>query len=194
MAAKFWFPLESNPAVMNTFIEKMGVDISKFSFQDVFSTEDWALEMVARPVVGVVMLFPIKESTEEFAKKQQEKIDAEGQIVHKDVYFMKQTVGNACGTIGILHCIANARPAISIKPDSYLERFFNNTEELEPDGIAEYLENDTEIEESHELAAAEGQSEQVDGDIDTHFICFSHVNGHLYEFGKRLLVFWSSSN
>ena len=29
------------------------------------------------------------------------------QEVSKSVYFMKQTVGNACGTVGILHSIAN---------------------------------------------------------------------------------------
>ena len=29
---------------------------------DVLSTEDWALEMVPRPVIAVLMLFPIKEA------------------------------------------------------------------------------------------------------------------------------------
>lgn len=59
-AGKRWFPLESNPAVMNTYVEKMGFPTSEYSFCDVLSTEDWALEMVPTPVVGVLMLFPIK--------------------------------------------------------------------------------------------------------------------------------------
>ena len=27
----------------------------------------------------------------------------------KDLYFMRQTIGNACGTIGLLHVLANTR-------------------------------------------------------------------------------------
>lgn len=30
------------------------------------------------------------------------------------VYFLKQTVGNACGTIGILHAIGNATKEIKL--------------------------------------------------------------------------------
>lgn len=57
---KKWFPLESNPAVMNAYVEKLGFPTHSFSFCDVLSTEEWALEMVPKPVVGVLMLFPIK--------------------------------------------------------------------------------------------------------------------------------------
>lgn len=60
-SGKRWFPLESNPAVMTDYVAKMGFPSSEFSFCDVLSTEDWALEMVPTPVVAVIMLFPIKE-------------------------------------------------------------------------------------------------------------------------------------
>lgn len=32
---------------------------------------------------------------------------SEGQQVSPDVYFMRQTIGNACGTIGLIHAVAN---------------------------------------------------------------------------------------
>jgi len=32
----------------------------------------------------------------------------------KKVYFLKQTVGNACGTIGLLHAIGNATSEIKL--------------------------------------------------------------------------------
>lgn len=32
----------------------------------------------------------------------------------KNVYFTKQTVGNACGTIGILHAIGNSTSEIKL--------------------------------------------------------------------------------
>ena len=43
----------------------------------------------------------------EFEKKEKENIEKDGQTVSKSVYFTKQTIGNACGTIGLLHAIAN---------------------------------------------------------------------------------------
>jgi Ubiquitin carboxyl-terminal hydrolase, family 1 len=49
---KTWLPLESNPDVMNDYVGKMGLDLTKISFHDVMSTEDWALEMIPRPVLG----------------------------------------------------------------------------------------------------------------------------------------------
>ena len=49
---KTWLPLESNPDVMNDYVSKMGLDLSKIQFHDVMSTEEWALEMIPRPVLG----------------------------------------------------------------------------------------------------------------------------------------------
>lgn len=169
---KHWFPLESNPAVMNSYVEKMGLDVSTFSFNDVFSTEDWALSMVPQPVIGVVMLFPIKPESEEFARTENERIKQDGQVVSPKVYFMKQTIGNACGTVGILHALGNSRSTINIGANSYLERFYQHTSTMTPDEIAAYLEADDEIEETHSSAATEGQSEQQEGEVDTHFVCF----------------------
>uniref|UniRef100_K3WN15 Ubiquitin carboxyl-terminal hydrolase n=1 Tax=Globisporangium ultimum (strain ATCC 200006 / CBS 805.95 / DAOM BR144) TaxID=431595 RepID=K3WN15_GLOUD len=187
-SGKRWFPLESNPAVMNTYVEQMGFPTAEFSFCDVLSIEDWALEMVPTPVLGVLMLFPIKAHTEAFAKEEEEKILRDGQVVSDSVYYMRQTVGNACGTIGILHAIGNTRQHITLDPSSYLGKLFNKTETKTPDEIADFLENDNELEETHSSAADAGQSEQlesVDDPINTHFICFSHVDGHLYELDGR---------
>jgi ubiquitin carboxyl-terminal hydrolase L3 len=51
-----WLPLESNPDVMNDYVGKMGLDLSKVQFHDVMSTEDWALEMIPRPVLGTACM------------------------------------------------------------------------------------------------------------------------------------------
>lgn len=168
---KSWFPIESNPEVMNNYAGRLGLDTSIFSFQDVLSTESWALEMIPQPVVGVLMLYPIKESSEQENTRELARILNEGQYIDQSVYFMKQTVGNACGTIGILHSIANARPAVKIQPNSYLDKFFAATAAMTPEEIAAYLESDDEIEHVHETAAADGQSAQ-DADVDSHFVCF----------------------
>lgn len=172
MSSKHWFPLESNPTVMNDYITKLGVDIKEYSFYDVYSTEDWAMDMIVKPVVAVLMLFPVKESSEEYARIEKENIDRSGQILSSNIFYMKQTIGNACGTIGLIHAIGNARNALSIQEGSYLDKLFKDTQGMSPDEIALYLENDTNIENIHSSAASEGQSEQQEGKVDTHFVCF----------------------
>jgi ubiquitin carboxyl-terminal hydrolase L3 len=71
------------------------------------------------------------------------------------VYYMKQTIGNACGTIGLLHAIGNVREleGVNIRPDSYLSRLFSNTLSMSPDERGAWLEQDDEIEVTHEAAA-----------------------------------------
>lgn len=185
---KKWFPLESNPDVMNSYASKMGLDVTQYAFTDVFSTEDWALAMVPRPVVGVVMLFPIKEASEAHRDAERAAIERDGQTISEKVYYMKQTIGNACGTVGIIHSIANARcqevSAGLVTAGSYLDRLFTTTATMTPAERADYLEADDEIEVTHESAAAEGQSAQEE-DVNTHFVCFTHVDGCLYELDGR---------
>lgn len=170
---KQWFPLESNPAVMQTYVQTLGVDMSLMQFHDVLSTEDWALEMIPQPVLGVLMLFPIKEASEAARNEEHARIAASGQTVSPNVYYMKQTVGNACGTVGLLHCVVNARSHLTIQPDSYIEKFIATTLSMSPDEKAEYLSSDEEIDVAHESAASEGQSAQIQEEVDTHFVCFT---------------------
>lgn len=54
-----------------------------------YSTEDWALAMVPQPVLGVVMLFPIKPSTEKYREEEAEKIRASAEdTANANVYYM----------------------------------------------------------------------------------------------------------
>jgi ubiquitin carboxyl-terminal hydrolase L3 len=93
MSSKQWFPLESNPEVMNDYVSKLGLDVTDCAFVDVMSTEDWALEMVPKPVIAVLMLYPIKEASENYRLDEEERINNSGQILSDKVYYMKQTVG-----------------------------------------------------------------------------------------------------
>jgi ubiquitin carboxyl-terminal hydrolase L3 len=170
--SKKWFPLESNPVVINSYLESMGLDTQFYSFQDVLSTEEWALDMIPSPVLAVMMLYPIKPHTEEFAALQNNEILDKGQVVSSKTFFMKQNIGNACGTIGILHALGNSQDSLTIRNNSYLSRFFAATSGLNADEIATYLEADDELETVHAAAASEGQSDQMDGEVDTHFVCF----------------------
>jgi len=187
-SGKKWFPLESNPDVINPYIKKMGFNTDKAKFYELFSTEDWALEMVPQPVLAVLVLFPIKEVSENFKKEEENRINNNGQIVSDKVYFMKQTVGNACGTIGLLHALGNV-DGTEYPPEegSFLQTFLEKTKDKTPEEIADILENDESVEEVHSEAADGGQTQQVslEEQVNTHFICLSHVDGHLYEFDGR---------
>lgn len=186
---KRWFPLESNPAVMNSFVSRMGFPTESLAFCDVFSTEEWALDMVPQPAAAVLFLYPIKEPTEKHRVEEAARIEAEGQVVDEAVYYMKQTVGNACGTIGILHALCNVAGSVPPAEGSYLANFLAETRTMAPDEIAAYLEADDAMEEQHSDAATSEQSAtappSIEEDVNTHFVCFTHVNGALYELDGR---------
>lgn len=44
---------------------------------------------------------------EAFKQEEEERLKGQGHGVSPDVYFIKQTIGNACGTIGLIHAVAN---------------------------------------------------------------------------------------
>ncbi|MBA0806065.1 hypothetical protein Gohar_005537 [Gossypium harknessii] len=133
------------------------------------------------------------------------------------VYFMKQTVGNACGTIGLLHGVGNVTSEIKLQEGSYLDRFFKSTASMDPLEVlllllllsvsvsacthvctcfclhilrfviadfkllyglkrAAFLEKEREMEVAHSVAATAGETEASDN-VNTHFICFSCVDG-----------------
>ena len=158
---------------MTAYVANLGVDMSVWEFHDVLSTEEWAIDMVPSPVLGVLMLFPIKEGSEVFRAQEKKRIEEQGQYVSPNCYFMKQTVGNACGTVGLLHCLTNCKDRLTFQAGAYIEKFVSATVNMTPDERAEYLNRDDEIEVAHESAASEGQSEQVHTEIDTHFVCFT---------------------
>eukprot|EP00639_Heterosigma_akashiwo_P000924 CAMPEP_0194579906 /NCGR_PEP_ID=MMETSP0292-20121207/13849_1 /TAXON_ID=39354 /ORGANISM="Heterosigma akashiwo, Strain CCMP2393" /LENGTH=253 /DNA_ID=CAMNT_0039433079 /DNA_START=40 /DNA_END=801 /DNA_ORIENTATION=- len=183
---KRWFPLESNPDVMNSYIEKLGFPTDLLRWTDVFSTEDWALEMVPQPAQAVCMLFPIKDVTEAHKEEERKRIEESGQEVSDNVYYMRQYVGNACGTVALLHAVGN-QPGVPLAEGSWLRGFMERTRALSPHDKAVAVENEDELDAAHNDATAAGQSERqaLDAQIETHFVCFVHVDGHLYELDGR---------
>ena len=43
----------------------------------------------------------------QYEEEEKSRIEKDGQTVSSSVYFTKQTIGNACGTIGLLHALGN---------------------------------------------------------------------------------------
>lgn len=180
-----WLPLESNPAVMNKFMTGLGVP-GAWQCTDVYGLDEELLAMVPQPVLSLILLHPLSGKEEEFAAQQEEKIDADGQEVSENVYFMKQCVGNACGTVALIHAIANNMGKIELD-DGPLKEFLEKTKEMSPEDKGTALENDEGISKAHEESAQEGQTEAPDREakLDMHFVAFVEVDGTLYELDGR---------
>ncbi|XP_027236835.1 ubiquitin carboxyl-terminal hydrolase isozyme L3 isoform X1 [Penaeus vannamei] len=180
-----WLPLESNPAVMNKFMTGLGVP-GAWACTDVYGLDEELLAMVPQPVLSLILLHPINDKEEEFKAQEEEKINADGQEVSENLYFMKQCVGNACGTVALIHAIANNQGKIELE-DGPLKEFLEKTKDMGPDEKGTALENDEGISKAHEESAQEGQTEAPDRDtkLDMHFVAFVEVDGNLYELDGR---------
>lgn len=185
--SKRWLPLESDPDLMNNYIHSLGVP-EKFSFHEVLGFDEMLLSMVPSPAYAVLMLFPIGEASEQ-AKADQEKQFAEApekNPVSEDVYFLKQIIGNACGTIGLLHGILNAADSLELQKDKFFAKFLQQTKGMGPDERAKALEANEDIEQQHEvIAAAGGSAVDRHEDVNLHFNAFACVDGSLYELDGR---------
>jgi ubiquitin carboxyl-terminal hydrolase L3 len=182
-----WFPLESNPQLMNSYIEKIGFDTTHYELTDIFSTDSWALDMIPQPVAAVVMLYPLTDVQNEHARTEQASPSDD------DVWFIKQRIGNACGTIGLLHALLNVPgplKEVSICPDSWLASFSEDCPApLSPNAKAERLEGDSTIRTLHDKATSDESNQTSRGSLQdklmTHFVALVHVNGGLYELDGR---------
>lgn len=68
-------PLESNPEVINPFINKLGLKTELYSFQEMLSIEEWALEMIPQPVLGIMMLYQCTPVQTAFTNQQADQLD-----------------------------------------------------------------------------------------------------------------------
>ncbi|XP_054952817.2 ubiquitin carboxyl-terminal hydrolase isozyme L3 isoform X1 [Pan paniscus] len=140
------------------FLKQLGLH-PNWQFVDVYGMDPELLSMVPRPVCAVLLLFPITEKYEVFRTEEEEKIKSQGQDVTSSVYFMKQTISNACGTIGLIHAIANNKDKMHFESGSTLKKFLEESVSMSPEERARYLENYDAIRVTHETSAHEGQTE-----------------------------------
>ncbi|XP_078370704.1 ubiquitin carboxyl-terminal hydrolase isozyme L3-like [Oculina patagonica] len=171
---------------MNKFITSLGLKPS-WSFVDVYGLDPELLAMVPQPTCALLLLFPTSDKYHEYKKEQEEKVKEKGQEVSPNVYFMKQTIGNACGTVAMIHSIANNTDVLEFDEKGFLKNFIDSTRSLSPDEKGEKLENDENISGVHEACAQEGQTETPSAEehVDLHFVSIVHKDGCLYELDGR---------
>lgn len=148
--------------------------------------------MIPKPVLAVIFLYPITPVQEEHRASEQHFCLSNQESKEKGIWWMKQRIGNACGTIGVLHALANLPHPhdAMIQKDCWLDKFLMNSLKLE-NGVAKakLLEDDAEIASKHDYATADEENATSRGRIEdkvlTHFITFVSVNSQLYELDGR---------
>lgn len=206
--SKRWFPLESNPAAINHYILKLGFNTSLYSFVDVFAFDEDSLSYIPPGCIGIIMLYPITKVQEEHRQLEAKQLADEAASAATDTYannnnekksadgvwFIKQRIGNACGTIGILHTLANISPTmkeINIEQTSWLHNFFQNTPtSMAAIDKAEILESNDEIEKHHDESTSDTSLNQtsrgnIDDKVITHFVGIVNVENEIYELDGR---------
>jgi len=182
---KHWVALEANPDVLTKFIQRLGVPPTA-EFVDIYGTDSELLALVPQPVFAVLLLFPVHASYERARLEQQQRIEQGGQVVSADVYFMEQTISNACGTIGMIHCVLNNAEKLNLQ-EGFFKTFLEKTRNMDPSQRASSLVQSNEIEETHRTFANEGQSRppEPEDEVDLHFVAFVEREHILYELDGR---------
>uniref|UniRef100_A0A7S0NK07 Ubiquitin carboxyl-terminal hydrolase n=1 Tax=Micromonas pusilla TaxID=38833 RepID=A0A7S0NK07_MICPS len=174
---------------MADFAHALGLP-TEIGFHDIFGFEPDLLAMVPQPVHAILLLFPITEASE---KARLEHAATRNDDAASDdaarVWFTRQTIGNACGTIGVLHAVANTLNEYSVADDSWFGRFFAATRAMTPGERAAHLEADDSLEAAHAGAASSVASSTAtpspEREVDLHFVALVHVDGGLYELDGR---------
>ncbi len=187
MATKMFTVLENNPEVMNSLAKALGMD-EGLSFYDIYSlTDPDLLAFIPRPVYALLVIIPFTPTWHETRTAEDEgEGDYEGKGEEEPVIWFKQTIGNACGSIGLVHSLFNSGASKHITPGSTLDQI---KQQALPKGMVErakVLEDSDEFEKAHAEAAQLGDTaapiSTEEHDKGQHFVSFVKAqDGHLWE-------------
>lgn len=175
---------------MSSLLHKLGLS-QNLAFHDVFSIDEpELLAFVPRPAYALLLVFPVSQTYERFrVAEDEDKKEYEGSGEGEEVVWYKQTIGNACGLIGLLHGVSNGKARTMVKSGSDLERLIKDSVPLKPAQRADLLYESQALETAHQAAAAGGETAAPDAadDVDLHYVCFvkSETTHHLWEMDGR---------
>ncbi|KAH0365382.1 ubiquitin carboxyl-terminal hydrolase, partial [Aureobasidium melanogenum] len=184
MEKKTWKMLENNLDVMDRLAAKLGLS-SSLQFYDVYSLDDpELLAHIPRPALALLVIIPLTAAWDQNRKAEDE---------HKEVYtgcgpdepviWFKQTIGHACGSIGLLHSLINGPAVDFIKPHSDLSSIRTQAIPLDMTQRADMLYNNDAFEIAHKSVQEDGDS-LVDSSTERnggHFVSFVKSGGKLWE-------------
>lgn len=139
--------------------------------------DDDALTWVPSPVVGIIFLYPFSQM--EMRKKKLGASRGNTKSGPK-VWFMKQTIGNACGAVALMHTVMNCMEAIS-SDSKFLNKFKVDATDASSAERGKLFGGA--LRELHDEVSVRGQTEapRPDADLNFHFVSLVPVDGVLYE-------------
>jgi len=101
---------------MNSLVHGLGLSTG-LSFHDVFSIDEPSLlEFVPRPAHALLLIFPVSQVYEKHRFEEDQSREVyDGSGPNEPVIWYKQTIGNACGLIGLLHAVSNGEARSQIR-------------------------------------------------------------------------------
>lgn len=184
---------ENEPEVMNTLARRVGLAPHTLEFHEIISLEEPnLLGPILRPVLALLVIIPMTPAWKAYRQAEDAEMLANAHQTadtHAKPIWFPQIIGNACGSIGLVHCLLNV-PADAghshILPDSVLARIRDAAMSLKSsEDCAKLLYDDEEFGLLHQSVAAMGQSSMSvaeDGGFTGHFVAFvKGADGHFWE-------------
>lgn len=179
-------PMESNPDTMTKYLHKLGVS-EKWNVVDIINLEKDALDWIPRPVLSVILLFPLSEAYEQHRQKEEIEIQKKSNQAPVDVFYLNQGLNNVCGTIALIHSVANNTHQIELD-DGPLKSYLKDSEGLDSVAKGALLENSVAIIKAYKDIVPEGYDENNDSQelvSNYHFVTFTQKGGFLLELDGR---------
>lgn len=169
---------------MNQLAYKLGLG-EELGFYDVYSLDEPDLMAhIPRPVLALLVIIPLTPSWDKDRQAEDaEKGDYEGSGADEPVIWFKQTIGNACGSIGLLHCAVSGPAAAYIRPGSDLDEIRQAAIPLKMAARADMLYNSTTFERAHKSVEQVGDTPAMPSaeHIGQHFVAYVKEKGRLWE-------------
>lgn len=78
-----------------------------WQFADCFSLDEELLSMIPQPCISFILLFPSPD-------REEEELVRSSSPKTEGVFFMRQLLDNACGTIAVIHSILNNKDILCL--------------------------------------------------------------------------------
>lgn len=182
--AAHYIPPENNPVVFSQLSQSLGVAPS-LGFHDIWSFDDpGLLKDLPRPVYALLFTCPAEVFRPARSLELETMPTYDGCGPEDAVMWFRQTIGNSCGLMALLHGLSNGDAKHYIDPDSDLAKLFSKALPLKPTERGEVLYHSQELEVAHMSAAVKGDTKApgTEHHAGNHYICFVKGDGgHLWE-------------
>lgn len=172
---------------MNPLKKRLGLS-DDVHFYDVYSLDEpELLAHIPRPAYALLVIIPLTKAWHD--ERQAEDTNKDDYTGHGDkepVIWFKQTIGHACGSIGLLHSVINGPAANFILPGSHLEKIRRDAIPLKMAERAQMLYDCQPFEDAHASVANIGDTVPPQSELGVHagqhFVSFVKTDdGHLWE-------------